>query len=185
MRDGSLYGYHLSFLYLTNLLFIYIPSDYLMFVSERLAQLNFLSTRMNELDSSDTARIMLLEKGLLYGMESPLWGNGYYSFAHLLMMDYGSFMYSHNNFVESFVGGGVMGFLMYYSLYYIIYRRCRKVNKRLDTLYLLFIILIILLFNHLSIVVLQERFIWILLALLYVGAKYYTDIAYENRISCC
>lgn len=166
------------------LLFIYIPSEYLMFVSERLAQLNFLSTKMNELDESDSSRILFLESGLIYGFNRPIVGNGYYSFSQLLLKDYGFAMYSHNNFVEAFVGGGIIGFIIYYSLYYMVLKKCYIKNKQIDISYLLFILMIVLLFNHFSIVVLQERFIWILLSILYVGAKYYMISTYEDRISC-
>ena len=154
-----------------------------MFVSERLAQLNFFSNQINNLDESDSTRILLLESGLVYGLISPIFGNGYYSFSQLLLKDYGFAMYSHNNFVETFVGGGIIGVILYYSLYYVVLKKCYIRNKQIDIPYLLFILMIVLLFNHFSIVVLQERFIWILLSILYVGAKYCAN-TYADRFSC-
>ena len=142
----------LSLLFI-SLLFVYIPTEYLSFVSERLAQLNFFSNQINELDESDANRILLLKSGFFYGMDSPILGNGYYSFSQLLLKEYGFATYSHNNFIEIFVGGGIIGFTLYYSLYYIVLKdTCKKV-LRFDENYLLIILTTILLFNQLTIVV--------------------------------
>ena len=66
-------------------------------------------------------------KVVFYGMDSPILGNGYYSFSQLLLKEYGFATYSHNNFIEIFVGGGIIGFTLYYSLYYIsIKDTCKK-----------------------------------------------------------
>ena len=165
------------------LLFVYVPSEYLIFVSERLAQLNFFSNKISDLDESDSTRILLLESGFMYGLASPILGNGYYSFSQLLLKDYGFSMYSHNNLIETFVGGGIIGVILYYSLYYVVLKKCYIRNKQIDIPYLLFILMMVLLFNHFSIVVLQERFIWILLSILYVGAKYCAN-TYADRFSC-
>lgn len=174
----------LSLLFI-SLLFVYIPTEYLSFISERLAQLNFFSNQINELDESDANRILLLKSGFFYGMNSPILGNGYYSFSQLLLKEYGFATYSHNNFVEIFVGGGIIGFTLYYSLYYIVLKdTCKKV-LRFDENYLLIILTTILLFNQLTIVVVNERFIWILLAILYSGVRCYSKVnCYENRFSC-
>ena len=174
----------LSFLFI-SLLFVYIPTEYLSFVSERLAQLNFFSNQINELDESDANRILLLKSGFFYGMDSPILGNGYYSFSQLLLKEYGFATYSHNNFIEIFVGGGIIGFTLYYSLYYIVLKdTCKKV-LRFDENYLLIILTTILLFNQLTIVVVNERFIWILLAILYSGVRCYSKVnCCENRFSC-
>ena len=174
----------LSLLFI-SLLFVYIPTEYLSFVSERLAQLNFFSNQINELDKSDANRILLLKSGFFYGMDSPILGNGYYSFSQLLLKEYGFATYSHNNFIEIFVGGGIIGFTLYYSLYYIVLKdTCKKV-LRFDENYLLIILTTILLFNQLTIVVVNERFIWILLAILYSGVRCYSKVnCCENRFSC-
>ncbi|RHH74564.1 O-antigen ligase domain-containing protein [Parabacteroides merdae] len=174
----------LSLLFI-SLLFVYIPTEYLSFVSERLAQLNFFSNQINELDESDANRILLLKSGFFYGMDSPILGNGYYSFSQLLLKEYGFATYSHNNFIEIFVGGGIIGFTLYYSLYYIVLKdTCKKV-LRFDENYLLIILTTILLFNQLTIVVVNERFIWILLAILYSGVRCYSKVnCCENRFSC-
>ena len=165
----------LSLLFI-SLLFVYIPTEYLSFVSERLAQLNFFSNQINELDESDANRILLLKSGFFYGMDSPILGNGYYSFSQLLLKEYGFATYSHNNFIEIFVGGGIIGFTLYYSLYYIVLKdTCKKV-LRFDENYLLIILTTILLFNQLTIVVVNERFIWILLAILYSGVRCYSKV---------
>src|SRR5699024_12401407 len=55
---------------------------------------------------------------------------------------------------------------------------CKKV-LRFDENYLLIILTTILLFNQLTIVVVNERFIWILLAILYSGVRCY------SKVNCC
>lgn len=158
---------------LVILLFLYVPSEYLHFISDRLAQLNFLSSKISEIDSSDETRLRLIEYGINYCTDSPFVGHGYYSFSQLFSKDSGVFLYSHNNFIETYVGGGIVGFIIYYIIYYKIYRNVNFKIASFDYGYLLFILLIILLFNHFSIVVLQERFIWLLIVTLYAGSNYY------------
>lgn len=168
------------------LLFIYIPADYLQFVSERLAQLNFLQNSTNGLDESDKTRVQLLVSGINYCIDSPIIGHGYYSFSQLFYQDFMSRIYSHNNFIETFVGGGIIAFVLYYYQYWLVWKksfvkRCSLYDYR----YLMLILLVVLLFNQLTIVVLQERFVWILLSILYV-AIYYIQLkdSNEDRISC-
>lgn len=168
------------------LLFVYIPPDYLQFVSERLAQLNFFQSNMNELDASDRTRVQLLTSGIEYCFSNPICGHGYYNFSQLFYRDFMQQIYSHNNFIETFVGGGIIAFVLYYYQYWIVWKRSFVKRCSLcDNRYLLLMLLVVLLFNHLTIVLLQERFIWILLSILYV-ATYYFKIKNlnENRVSC-
>lgn len=158
---------------LIALLFYYVPTEYLSFISDRLAQLTFLSSKISEIDSSDETRIHLLEYGFKYCMEKPFVGHGYFMFSQLFGKDCGVVLYSHNNYIETFVGGGIVGFVIYYALYFKIYNNIDLRNTHFDCGYLLFILLVVLLFNHFSIVVLQERFIWVLLAILFSGSYYY------------
>lgn len=165
------------------LLIIYIPPEYLSFVSERLAQLNFFENKVEDLDKSDTIRALLLERGFVYWLQSPFIGNGYYNFSQLLLKDCGFAWYSHNNFLEALVGGGVVGFILYYRLYFNILKDCLKRKLKFDIIYYIFIVMVVLLFNQLFIVVLHERFIWILLAILYAGVKLNKDSSNnENRL---
>lgn len=158
---------------LLTLLFLYIPTEYLHFISERLAHLNFFSSQLNVIDASDEERFHMMEYGIIYCSESPIIGKGYYSFSQLFRIDYGVAMYSHNNFIEAFVGGGIIGFVLYYNLYYLIVKRVSLKNIQFDNRFLILILLAILLFNHIGIVVLQDRFTWLLLAILYAGSSFY------------
>lgn len=117
------------------------------------------------------------------GGKSPVW-KWLLLFSQLFKMTNGVAVYSHNNFIETIVGGGIIGFVLYYALYYVMLKRIwTKERFLLDDRYLLLIIFVVLLFNSISIVILNERFIWILLGLMYVGASYVTAESYENRIS--
>lgn len=165
------------------LLIIYIPPEYLTFVSERLAQLNFFETKAEILDKSDAERTLLLGRGFAYWLNSPFIGHGYYNFSQLFLKDFGVALYSHNNYIESLVGGGLVGFMLYYSLYCKILKDVLKRKLSFNINYLIIIVMVGLLFNQLFIVVLHERFIWILLAILYAGVKLNKDSSNnENRL---
>lgn len=172
------------FLFLLSALLI-IPSDYMNFVLERLFGL-FGGDKMDMILSgeaaSDEMRMNLLQNGLLYFSDSPLLGHGYYSFSNLFYRDFGIYIYSHNNFIEELVGGGIIGFLLYYYLYKKIYDNLQIRKSGIDYIYLCFSLLFILLFNHIGIVLLHERFVWILLVILFAGSVLCKNECNENRL---
>lgn len=163
---------------------LFIPDEYLNFVFDRLAQLNIFSNQKALLDSSDEMRIMLFENGLNFISDKPFFGFGFYSFSILFEQLYNIRVYSHNNFIETLVGGGIIGFILYYGIYIIIMRNLVKYGQQNDYKLLLWIYIFILLFNHIGIVVLLDRFTWLLLSILYSGSKLLKNNYYENRISC-
>ena len=149
----------------------FIPYEYISFVSERLSQLNFLAEEV-KLDRSDEIRVALFEHGVNYCFDAPFFGNGFYVFSQLFKRDYGLAFYSHNNFIETFVGGGFFAFVLYYGMYvkllYKMYIRSYKLNYS----FLCFLFLIVLLFNHIAIVVLLDRCIWLLFTIIYAASLY-------------
>lgn len=153
---------------------MFIPSGYLDYVFERLLNLNFLSDS-SVLDSSDRTRVELINNGFMYWGQRPLLGHGFYNFSIVNGREAGVHLYSHNNFIEVLVGGGLIGFILYYYYYYKIFSNLKKIdNKQVKTIIL--ICILVLLFNHLGIVVLLDRFIWILLALFFALTE-----SYKNR----
>ncbi len=152
-----------------------IPREYLAFVLERGLNLNVFSE--NTIDYSDQLRLNFIDYGMSYFIQNPIFGHGFYNFSILFENSTGIRMYSHNNFIETLVGGGLIAFMIYYSIYIKIFNQIRdkKSNFVFDYRYLLLVLFILLLFNHIAIVVLIDRFIWLLLALLFIGTykKYF------------
>lgn len=163
-----------SGIFLVGLVLI-IPKAYLNFVLERLGELDeFLGGDNTEfVNGDDDIRISFITKGFDFFLQSPILGHGYYNFSQLFGIETGVYMYSHNNFIETLVGGGVIAFYIYYLIYYRIAKMLYGCKLKYDYGYLIIIWGVILIFNHLSIVVLQERFIWLLLALMWAATKFY------------
>ena len=67
-------------------------------------------------DGSLNARSAYLSDALNYGLQSPIFGNGLWSFPE----QYGS--YAHNNFAELFADLGLIGVFLYYLIYIELYR---------------------------------------------------------------
>lgn len=150
-----------------------VPIEYLEFVFGRMGELaNQSENQMTSNSESDDLRVNLIIKGIAYFIQSPILGNGYYSFSKLYGDDTGYYVYSHNNFIETLVGGGLIAFYLYYLIYFLIIKRLFIHKLEYDFRFLILILVVVLLFNHLSIVVLQERFIWLLLSLMWVGTCY-------------
>ncbi len=147
-----------------------IPQEYLAFVLERGLKLNVFSG--NTIDYSDKQRLDFINYGASFFFKNPIFGHGFYNFSVLFGKATGKFMYSHNNFIETLVGGGLIAFFIYYSFYVKIFTQIKgKKNKFIfDYKYLLFVLFLLLLFNHIAIVVLLDRFIWLLLVLLFIGS---------------
>lgn len=83
-------------------------------------------------DSSFSIRERMIELGFQWFQEKPLLGYGINNFRELYAAEgyYGT--YSHNNFIEILVGGGLIGFFIYYSIYcYVIFKLIKPAfNKR-------------------------------------------------------
>lgn len=68
-------------------------------------------------DLSIAGRVKLINYGLNWILESPVWGHGMYTFKEQLQMSYGYEMYAHNNYIEVLFGTGLIGLAAYYSLH--------------------------------------------------------------------
>ena len=147
-----------------------IPPDYLMFISERFGQLGASS---NFMDQADQERVQLFHNGVDYILHSPFIGYGFYNFSIVNGQSTGVYLYSHNNFIETIVGGGFFAFLIYYSLYFIVFKNLRNNKMRLNYGFIIMIMMVILLFNQIAIVVLLDKYVWMLLTLLLVGSSFY------------
>src|SRR5690606_23295100 len=97
---------------------LFIPDQYFSFIWDRFSELKFFST-MSKLDYSDQLRVDFATYSIRYFNEAPLFGHGYFNFSSLFGHDKGVAMYSHNNFIETIVGLGIVGITLYYSLYFL------------------------------------------------------------------
>lgn len=143
----------------------FIPSEYLQFIINRFGSL----IAEDSLDSSDKHRLEIIENSINFIEMNPFIGNGYYNFSALNYNYYGSKLYSHNNFIEIFVGVGIIGFILFYSMYIYIFNRLYIIRSFESRLY--FIIFLSIFFNHNFIVISNEKFIWILLATFFIYIK--------------
>lgn len=151
-----------------GLLILLVPSEYFSFVWQRFEDLNFFA-KLNTLDEGDRLRIDFLANSITYFNSHPIFGNGYYNFSALYFKSKGLAMYSHNNFVETAVGLGIIGLLLYYRLYFLILKNANWLKEK-GFLYFFSFILILNLLNNFFIVVTNDRFTWLLLPILYAGA---------------
>lgn len=160
----------LFYFFIILLIPFFIPADYLDFVLDRLMQLANINQNVL-LDESDLVRKQLFSNGIDYFIQRPLTGYGFYNFSKLFQLDYGAAIYSHNNFIETLVGGGIIGFLLYYLLYYKIISNL-YIRKHLFNEYYIFLsFTIIMLFNQIGIVLLLDRYTWIFIALIFCYSK--------------
>ena len=70
-----------------------------------------------ELSKSDELRSYMMKFGIQQFFNKPILGYGIDGYAVLLNNDIGIKLYSHNNFVELLVTGGIIGFIVYYGVY--------------------------------------------------------------------
>ncbi len=68
-------------------------------------------------ENSMSIRMLMISSGFFWFLEHPLLGYGIGQYHILLSRAIGLDTYSHCNFVEILVGGGIIGFLIYYSIY--------------------------------------------------------------------
>ena len=81
-------------------------------------------------DGSFNYRVRFIEYGLHWFGERPLFGYGAGNFSELSAAQFGEKFdtYSHNNFIEMLVNGGLVGFIIYYAVYfYVLFKLLRYV----------------------------------------------------------
>ena len=105
-------------------------------IYKRVLHLLSAVTGVGKTDHSATTRLALIDVGFEQFKRKPILGVGMGS-GHLVAWKYlQRFYYLHNNYVEIMAGGGIVGFLIYYSIYFYIFAnmiRYRK-NVTIETL---------------------------------------------------
>lgn len=156
------------FIILMQMVLLFIPEEYFSFILDRFDELKFLST-VSKLNYSDQLRVDFINYSFNYFNTNPIFGNGYFNFSSMFYKDKGLAIYSHNNFLETLVGLGILGFVIYYYMYFLIAKNLGW-PKKFNFAYLILILISLNLFNQFFIVVSNDRFTWMLLPMLYAGA---------------
>ena len=77
-------------------------------------------------EGSYNARHDMIELGVEWFKKKPIFGYGLNNFCELYLIETGVATYSHNNFVEMLVSGGLVGFAIYYSAYIYLFVKLIK-----------------------------------------------------------
>ncbi len=86
-------------------------------------------------EDSFNTRAEMISMGLDWFLQRPLFGYGLSNFSVLYGRATGWTTYSHNNFVEILVSGGLIGFTIYYAIYiYIVFNLLKPAFKQRDLL---------------------------------------------------
>ena len=132
-------------------------------------------------DSSIISRLNLLRSGINLFKDKPLFGFGMGNYIELVSTE----LYSHNNYIEIMVGGGIIGLLIYYSLYLELLFRMRKQRKRKNNALIYYLILILLYFDFTSVSYYSE-ISGLVLAIVYAYAIMPAEPNYiQNSIDLC
>lgn len=71
--------------------------------------------------SSDLSRLQLIKDGFKMFLDNPVLGYGSGNYASMHLLNYGSIIYAHNNYIELLVNLGLLGIIMYYWIYFKIW----------------------------------------------------------------
>ena len=113
-------------------------------------------------ESSAISRNIMLETALKLVQNNPLFGYGLNTFQTFQ----GSFgTWSHNNYLEILVSGGILPLLIYYSFFFITFIRARKHKKIILCRLIMVLVLLFIFFDFLSITYIS-RFVGLNLCIL-------------------
>lgn len=97
-------------------------------------------------DNSARVRNQMVQVGLVQFTKTPIIGVGIGNAHHIALKEVGLDTYLHNNFVELLVGGGIIGFVIYYSMYvYLIACFIRYRDFKNKEYYICLVIMLLLL----------------------------------------
>lgn len=116
-------------------------------VNERMQGLINMITESGKVDSSTRKRQLMIQVGIAQFFKTPILGIGIgcpriLNRSHILGLD----AYLHNNYVELLCGGGIVGFLIYYSMYFHIIKDIIKYKSvKVPLSDLIFVLVLIML----------------------------------------
>ena len=97
-------------------------------------------------EGSFNLREEMIRLGFAWFLERPLFGYGMSNYSVLYEIETGWSTYSHNNFIEILINGGIVGFILYYFIYAYVFVKLFKAAfvKRDSTAIILFTINLVL-----------------------------------------
>lgn len=120
---------------------------------------NFL-TGNGEYDNSIVERFNMIKEGFSLIKQKPITGYGYGTYKFMSVYE----TYSHNNFIEIAYGGGLIGFILFYSMYiYVMVIRFKKRSEHHLFAALMLAILITYFFTGMTLVYYYAKEFWLLL----------------------
>ena len=96
----------------------------------RMTELLNLFIGEGKVDNSTLVRQQMLHVGWETWKEHPLFGVGIAGVHIVASAQMSRDSYLHNNYVEILSGGGIVGFLLFYSTYFMIWRKIKKIKQR-------------------------------------------------------
>ena len=126
-------------------------------------------------DESLLIREGLIQRGLDYILERPIWGYGMGTYSDVT----GSIVYSHNNYIETLFGGGIVMLVIYYSIYLIcIFRLWKRADS--VSMFLLSVCLVYLLSDYGTISYFVYPQLFMLIMASYVSRNTYIEVPYNT-----
>lgn len=123
-------------------------------------------------EGSFNARAEMIKLGWNAFLERPIFGYGLNNFRTLYEQATGLSTYSHNNFIEILVNGGLVGFILYYFIYGYVFVKLFKPAfvKREPTAIILFAINLVLIGLQIAVISYQQTLFncILMLAVMYV-----------------
>jgi O-antigen ligase len=132
-------GFLLGSLMVATILFYQYFDSILSFLRVNIVSIRRLGGALSGTNSSFLIRKSMIEDGYSIWLNSPLFGEGFGYFASTNIYA----TYSHNNYIELLVSGGIVAFFLYYTLYLVILYKAFR-NQRCE-LFGFFVIVCILL----------------------------------------
>lgn len=112
-------------------------------INKRMLKLIALFTGQGNAGRSATLRYLMIETGITQFKKTPIIGVGIGNPHLIAAQNIGYDGYLHNNYVELLVGGGIIGFIIYYSFYYELIRKFIKYRRFANNEYVICLTLIL------------------------------------------
>lgn len=110
----------------------------------RMNQLFASFTGNGKVDSSTLIRNQMIEIGWAQFLKTPFFGMGINN-AHILSNEYlDKDAYLHNNYIELLAGGGIIGFVIYYSMYIYLFFWFWKLRRYKNSEYVICLVIMVL-----------------------------------------
>ena len=133
-------------------------------------------------NDSTITRLHMIQYGISLIEDNPLFGNGLNYFSISYGMVYGNEVYSHNNYIDITVSGGLVMLFLYYSRFVVVLNRLYCIVFQEKEAALFFALLLAMLFADVAAVTYYYRIYYIIFALASSCAYCNTRMGIPNRV---